>query len=218
MPINLPVTLARRLVLLVDDHGLFRAGLKLLLERHPALNLQVLEAGSIDEAVSLLRLESSIELVLLDIRLPGLSGLAGLQQIRQAHPAARVAMLSGEISPPIIDEALSRGADGFIPKSSRPEVVHAAVAALLEGRRHFPMVEGTGSAGTHTDNLRLTPRQLEVLRLLAEGLTNKVIARRLGLSENTVRVHVAATLSWFGCSTRMEAVHLARQRGIHFDV
>lgn len=204
-------------VLLVDDHVLFRSGMHLLLSRHPQLRLAIAEASSVADALQCLRQSAGPDLILLDIHLPGLNGLEGLRLLRKEAPYSRIAMLSGRVERAVIEDALSRGADGFLRKDAEPDEAHQAVLALLQGQRHFPMldvgrVHHVADVGAGRANV-LTPRQMEVLGLLAQGMVNKVIARRLGLSENTVRVHVSALLSLLGCNTRLEAVHEARRRG-----
>lgn len=204
-------------LLLVDDHTLFRSGMKLLLSQHPNLRLLISEASNIVDALQWLRVSAPPDLILLDIRLPGLSGLEGMRLLRQAAPNGRIAMLSGQVERSVIDDALARGADGFLRKDAQPEEVHQAVRILLQGQRHYPMLEtGQGHPVKASDTARtnvLTPRQMEVLGMLAQGMVNKIIARQLGLSENTVRVHVATILSLLDCSNRLEAVHEARRCG-----
>jgi len=205
----------RHQVMLVDDHALFRTGLRLIMAQNPRVSPDVLEAGSIPDALALLRQQPCPDLLLLDVVMPGVNGLDGLRLLRQACPQTRIAVLSAIADISMEKEALARGADGFVSKSADAEEIHRALDDLLDGRCHFPRLDNLMHLpNTSTTKLQLTARQLEVLSLMAEGGSNKVIARKLDLSENTVRVHVAAILDHFGVSTRMEAMFAARNQGV----
>ena len=209
--------------LLIDDHTLFRVGLALILSRQLA---RTLEAGSVDQARALVAgqpaLAQAVDLLLLDIQLPGLSGLQGMGLLRRDYPRARVLVLSGSDTQSQGPAAQQAGADGFLLKSATAEQIHQAVARLLAGESLFDSPAGASAgqgllaqpgtaagAGPH-----LTERQLEVLALLCEGWPNKVIGRRLNLSENTVRGHVSAVLALLGVANRAEAGAVARSRGM----
>ncbi len=197
--------------MLVDDHALFRTGLRLILAQNPRVNPDVLEAGSIADALLMLRQPIHPDLLLLDVMMPGISGLDGLRLLRQACPRMRIAVLSAA-APHTEHEALARGADGFISKSAETDEIHHAVHLLLDGSRYFPTLDRQAVASVTPSGL--TSRQLEVLALMAEGGSNKVIAHKLNVSENTVRVHVSAILDHFGVNTRMEAMFAARKHGV----
>jgi DNA-binding NarL/FixJ family response regulator len=190
-------------LLLVDDHNLFRTGLRLIVQDHPGVGT-IAEAGSIAEACAL-RLEDA-DLVLLDIQMPGMSGLDGLRLLRQACPRARVVLVSASVAPDAIHEARVRGADGFLPKS--------AITCALAGQPCFPPNSGNSATIPGPAVPSLTARQLDVLSLLCAGKPNKVIARDLGLSENTVRVHVAAIFAQLGVNSRSAALLAAQRLGL----
>ena len=198
-------------LLLVDDHNLFRTGLRLIVQDHPRVGT-IAEAGSIAEACALQLADA--DLVLLDIQLPGMSGLDGLRLLRQACPRARIVLVSASAAPDAVHEARARGADGFLPKSASAEDILDAITCALAGQPCFPPNSGN-SATTHgPDTPSLTARQLDVLSLLCTGKPNKVIARDLGLSENTVRVHVAAILRALNVDNRVDAARAAITRGL----
>lgn len=199
-------------LLLVDDHTLFRTGLRLIVQDHPGVG-SIAEAGSIAQACALG--VPTLALVLLDIQLPGMSGLDGLHLLRKSYPAARIVLVSASMAPDAVREAKLRGADGFLPKSAGAEDILHAITLSLAGQPCFPP-EGLGSAARHPNAgaPTLTARQLDVLSLLCNGKPNKVIARDLGLSENTVRVHVAAIFSQLGVNSRSSALLQAQRLGL----
>ena len=188
-------------LLLVDDHTLFRTGLRLIVQDHPSVG-SIAEAGSIADACALQQADT--DLVLLDIQLPGMSGLDGLRLLRQACPKARIVLVSASVAPDAIHEARARGADGFLPKSASAEDILEAISCALSGQPCFPINSGNSA----------TVRQLDVLSLLCTGRPNKVIARDLGLSENTVRVHVAAIFAQLGVNSRSAALLAAQRLGL----
>jgi DNA-binding NarL/FixJ family response regulator len=197
-------------VLLVDDHALFRSGLRMVLAQGVP-GLQIDETASLEEAM---QHEGPVPaVVLLDIRLRGLSGLEGVGMLRRRWPQARVVMLSSEATPDLVRQAIERGAVAFMSKADTPERMLAVIVPLLRGDAHAanPPVPPAAPGG---DRQRLTPRQCEVLDLMCQGLSNKAIARRLALSENTVRGHVQATLAFLQVSSRTEAAFAARRQGL----
>ena len=201
-------------ILLIDDHSLFRCGLRMVLASAIA-GVQVAEAASLEEAM---RSEMAApSLVLLDIQLHGLNGLEGMALVRRRWPQASVIVLSSEASPQKVQLALERGATAFVSKADPPDRMLAVIDQLGLGQ---PVAHGTAEAPAgaaspaEAPHPLLTPRQSEVLDLVCQGLSNKVIGRRLNLTENTVRGHVQAVLAALQVSSRSEAGFAARQRGI----
>jgi two-component system, NarL family, nitrate/nitrite response regulator NarL len=192
-------------VLLVDDHRLFREGLALLLRSQPGVGW-IHEAGTIDEALAFVGVAPPVGMILLDIALPGVDGLAGMARLQQAYAGIPILVLSGSEDPAHKQLALGQGAAGFVEKSASGEEIGEAILRVWRGDRVFPPIPEAESTG-------LTPRQEEVLHYLCEGLSNKAIARQLLLSENTVRVHVSAILALLGATSRTEAVVAAHRRG-----
>jgi DNA-binding NarL/FixJ family response regulator len=190
-------------ILLIDDHAIFRHGLRALLtEAMPAA--RVSEAGSLELALALDI--PTPHMTLLDVKLPGASGLDGIAMIRQRWPATRVVMLSGLDAPEATSEAPSSGAVAYVTKGESPERILDKIGKAFRDDRE--------TAPPPTQNGSLTLRQREVLALLCQGLSNKLIARQLGLSENTVRRHVQDILDHFHVESRSEAVFAARRRGL----
>ncbi|HSV59583.1 MAG TPA: response regulator transcription factor [Variovorax sp.] len=199
-------------ILLIDDHSLFRCGLRMVLGA-AIPDLEATEAASLEEAMRVSMADPA--LVLLDIQLHGLNGLEGIALVKRRWPQAAVVILSSEVSPQKIRTAMERGAAAFVSKADPADKILNVIAQV---RRGLPVGDDAsmlqaGHAGAHEQQL-LTPRQSEVLDLICQGLSNKVIGRRLNLSENTVRGHVQAVLAALQVSSRSEAGFAARQRGI----
>ncbi|MDB5929107.1 MAG: two component transcriptional regulator, LuxR family [Polaromonas sp.] len=199
-------------ILLVDDHALFRSGMRLvLLAGLP--QVEVLEASSIEQAVRAAAAPPA--LVLLDIQLQGVNGLEGLGLFRQRWPGVPVVMLSSAAEPETVRLALSRGAAAFVSKADTAEKIIQVIEQVLGGTLPDPNADmAHGMLAHDMPRPRLTPRQCEVLDLLCEGLSNKVIARRLELSEFTVRGHVQAVLGLLGVSSRSQVMLAARRSGL----
>lgn len=194
-------------LLLIDDHTLFRTGLRLLLS--DALpRSDILEAGSVMEAVEQ-HGRTAIDLILLDPQLPGLNGLDGTQVLHRHFPAAQIIVVSGTAEAWTAEMAARYGVASFLPKSATPAQIEARITECLQPPQAAPRPVGRPASPG-----QLTPRQLEVLHHLGLGRSNKVIARHLGLAENTVRVHVAAILAHLNVASRIEAVLEAQRRGL----
>ena len=221
-------------ILVVDDHDLVRAGLRPVLEQlareaAPEEPL-VLEAPTFSRAVELANEHTDLDLILLDFRMPNVIGFAALVDLQERFPEVPVVIMSGDDDPGIVRAAFERGALGFIPKSSPMPVILNALRLVLSGGTYVPR-EIIGSApppaaptapaperhpasDPRAMGLGLTPRQADVLTLLLEGKSNKVICRELNLAEGTVKNHVAAILKALNASNRVEAVIAAAKLGI----
>lgn len=196
-------------VIIVDDHPLFRAALKQALSG-AFRGIKLDEAGTLDAVTERLDRDSDVDLVLLDLKMPGVQGLSGLMFLRAQYPAVPIAVVSASDEPHIIRRALDLGASGFIPKSLTVEDMRRAVAAILEGGVWAPESLGT-APDSEADALAqriatLTPQQMRVLMMLKEGLLNKQIAFQLGVSEATVKAHVSAILQKLDVGSRTQAV------------
>ncbi len=198
-------------VMIVDDHALFRTGLKMIL-------MQVGEAAGISEADSIKEAfdfsDSGVDIILLDIHMPGLNGIDGIKPIKEKFKVP-IIILSASEDASLVSRAKALGASGFINKATMAEEMVTSISHILAGGECFPddMCDESDSDAQDT-GLALTPRQVEVLIHLCEGKSNKLIARELAMSENTVRVHVSAILSALGASNRSEAMLIAQRKGL----
>lgn len=203
-------------VLLIDDHALFRSGLRLVL-KEGLPEAEVLEAASLEQALHL-PIEPP-DLVLLDIQLQGVNGIEGLGLLHRRWPRVPVVMLSSMATSDKVQLASSRGAIGFVSKGDSGDRIIAVVREVLNASAatggDVPRLPAAPACATTVPAPpRLTPRQCEVLDLLCQGHSNKVIARRLELSEYTVRGHVQAVMGVLGVTSRSQAVFVARQAGL----
>jgi DNA-binding NarL/FixJ family response regulator len=188
-------------ILLVDDHALFRAGMRMLLK---ALGGEaVFEAGDAEQAVDVLR-KHDVALCLLDLSLRGGDGLGLLDEIKALSPNTAVVIVSAAEDSRTIRRCIDAGAMSFIPKSAAPEVLTEALQRVLNGEIYLPEMDADASEVTARP--ALTPRQRDVLKHLSQGLPTKLIARELGLSEYTIKEHIAAIFQVLQVHNRTEAV------------
>ncbi|MBL4614126.1 MAG: response regulator transcription factor [Magnetovibrio sp.] len=201
-------------ILLVDDHKLVRAGLVLVL-RQMEEGIELLEAGTGREAIQAAEGAPDIDLVLMDLDLPEGSGLEALTAINAKNATMPVVILSAMEDQAMVSRAMELGARGFIPKSASGEVMLNSLRLVLSGGICLPPGYGKSAHGVGNSDLpNLTQRQLEVLRFMARGNSNKEIARELGISENTVRVHISAIISAMDATNRTEAAYSAMRLGL----
>jgi len=221
-------------ILIADDHRLVIEAVKAKLsELEPGIEFVL--AMSVDELLA--GATDDLDLALIDLNMPGADGQAHIDEIRRRHPAVPLIVLSGYEDPAIMRSALERGVLGFIPKAYSPEVMLSAVRLVLAGGVYVPPMmlaalppgivagvapqagaealvrSGNGGAGSQTlEHLRnvLTERQVEVLQLLSQGKPNKLIGRSLGISEGTVKIHLAAIFRALNVRNRTEAVVAAQ--------
>jgi DNA-binding NarL/FixJ family response regulator len=198
-------------VLIADDHPLFRGALR------EAVNglfesIKVAEAGTFEQVMERLESGGEIDLILLDLQMPGVRGFSGLLYLRAQYPSLPVAIVSANDDPVVIRHCMEFGAAGFLPKTLGVEALRDAIARVLAGEMWTPPdteLAGAGDAETAALIRRLTtltPQQLRVLMMLSSGLLNKQIAHELGVSEATVKAHVSAILQKLGVDSRTQAV------------
>ncbi len=206
-------------VLLIDDHALFRLGLKELLARR---GIEVVGAAADCQEGLLLAQQLLPEVILLDMRMPQMNGLEALRALRQQYPEIPVVMLTTSRDERDLIESLQQGAKGYLLKDMEPDELVSRLQSILYGKTEVAhelsavlarVVQGQ-PAGTPSPFSDLTPREAEILRHLAEGQSNKVIARNLGISDGTVKLHVKAILRKLAVHSRVEAAVMAVGHGL----
>ncbi|MPZ38478.1 MAG: response regulator [Rhizobiales bacterium] len=198
-------------LLIADDHPLFRGALR---EAVAGLfeHVDIAEAGSFDEVTKLLESNGDVDLILLDLAMPGVRGFSGLMYLRAQYPSVPVVVVSANDDPAVIRRCMDFGGAGFIPKKLGVEVIRTAIRRVLEGGVWTPPdVDLLAGADAESAKLlarlaSLTPQQVRVLMMLSGGLLNKQIAYELGVSEATVKAHVSAILQKLNVESRTQAV------------
>ena len=216
------MTAARHTILVVDDHPLFRKGVVQLLALDPGFEV-IGEAGDYATAIALAN-EKEPDLTLLDLNLKGSGGLEILAALKEVDPSRRVVMLTVSDAPEDLMAAIRAGADGYLLKDTEPEELLERVRGALDGRTVISDALTAALAGALRDEARgakrdlrgLTDRELGVLRCVAGGQSNKVIARNLSITEGTVKVHVKHLLKKLGFRSRVEAAVWAAEQGVRY--
>ena len=220
-------------IILADDHALVRDGLKPFLEELSD-DVRILEAESYEQALRSAHEASALKLILLDLGMPGMNGLLGVEDMMRTFPGTPVVILSGTHDQALILKAFNLGIAGFIPKSAGSEVMLSALQLVMAGERYIPSQILVGAAldqqpehpavnspaPTNTaSNIaqidKLSNRERNVLELLVGGMTNKEIAREIDLQEATVKIHVKNIYRKMGVSNRAQAVRMAIQPDWH---
>ncbi len=208
-------------ILIIDDHQLFIDDI-----RHIFYSLykdvDIIVANSAGEAIQYMESSTALDLVLLDLHMPGLNGFSIIQHHRTQSSCLPIVIISGDDNPDTIKAVLDAGVMGFIPKSFPANKIQSALRAIMDGEIYIPEMSSTPDSGhyykqsySNVANVNgITKRQLQVLVLLANGLSNKNISSTLSLSENTVKAHVSALFRALDASNRTECVNIARNKGI----
>ncbi|MBY5948536.1 response regulator transcription factor [Photobacterium rosenbergii] len=208
---------AQYTIVIADDHPLFRNAL--FQSVHMAISgANLLEADSLDSLLTLLDKEDDVDLLLLDLKMPGANGMSGLIQLRSQYPDLPIVVISASEEPSVIRQVRSHGAFGFIPKSSDMRALISSLNQVLDGEPVFPegLGEGNDELTELTDKIAaLTPQQYKVLGMLSDGLLNKQIAYELNVSEATIKAHMTAIFRKLGVKNRTQAVILLQQMDIN---
>ncbi len=213
-------------ILLVDDHTLFREALLHVLRQFDSAAV-VIEAATAKEAVRLAAHYHDLDLILLDLTLPGSDGFCALPELHELRPTVPLVILSASEDASDVRRALDAGAMGYVPKSSSSREMITALRLVLAGEVYVPptllaalealatvLIQATASVVEEKEASGLTPRQLQVLRLMGQGLSNKAICKRLDVAEGTVKLHVAAVMRALSAGNRTQAVIEATRRGL----
>ena len=206
-------------IVIADDHPLFRGALRQAIASIMP-KARVIEANGMEDLNVALGHERDVDLILLDLTMPGVQGFSGLMSLRAQHPELPVVIVSATEEATVIRRAMEFGAAGFIPKSIDIDSIGGAIGAVLAGDTWTPPdVDLTAAEDKETADLvhrlgTLTPQQVRVLTMLSEGLLNKQIAYELSVSEATVKAHVSAILDKLGVDSRTQAVIAAAKIGV----
>ncbi len=198
-------------IVIVDDHPLFRDALNQSLQA-TLEGVDARQAGSMDELTATLSQDSDVDLVLLDLNMPGVQGFSGLLYLRAQYPGIPVVIVSATEDPATIRRSIDLGASGFVPKTKSIDQIKEAIRAVIGGEIWTPPdIDLARSEKSEDEELTarlssLTPQQVRVLVMLGEGLLNKQIAYELSVSEATVKAHVSAILQKLNVDSRTQAV------------
>lgn len=212
-------------ILLVDDHALFREGLRYVLQQL-ANDCEIIEAGNYHGGLRLAEQHPELDLALLDLNMSGSEGAISIKFFHQRYPHIPVVVVSGDEARATMEKVINAGAMGYVCKSSNSATMLSALQLVLSGGVFVPPQillqpsllpdfaqeeERKDKRSLHTNEYGLTPRQMDVLQLLALGLSNKEIADKITLAEGTVKIHVAALYQTLRVKNRMEAVQVAKK-------
>ena len=212
-------------ILLADDHALFRDGMRYVLQQL-ADQVEILDASSFVEAMNLAAGRSDIDLALLDLYMPGSDGALSVRAFNLKYPGIPLVVISGSERREDMERVMEYGAMGFISKMTSGKLMLGALRMVLDGGIYLPpqllqqsvehMDKGAASTDkrSRTNEAGLTTRQVDVLKHVAQGLSNKEIAQAMELAEGTVKIHCAAIFQALHVSSRMEAVRTAQRLGV----
>jgi DNA-binding NarL/FixJ family response regulator len=201
-------------ILVVDDHAVLREGLTMIIESQSDLQV-IAETGSGKQAVALFE-EHRPDITLLDLGLPDLHGVDVIKTIRERYPEARIIVLTTYLGDVQALRALRAGASGYLLKATLRRDLLDTIRAIYLGQRHV-QAEVASEIANHAADQPLTEREIEVLKLIAKGCSNKIVADRLGISEDTVKGHVRNILEKLKANDRTHAVTIALHRG-YFEI
>lgn len=203
-------------ILLADDHHLVREALASYLTR-AASDITCVEASDFQQVRERLARDSAFDLVILDFRMPGMNGLAGLDTVKRLLPRTPVAILSGAMDPDAAERALERGAAGVIMKNLRGTALLTALRLIAAGETYVPRAVVDAHAGRQVPRAsfdNLTPRELDCIEHLVRGSPNREIGARLAISEITVKLHLNSAFKKMGARNRSDAVRIAMLQGM----
>ncbi len=206
-------------ILIVDDHPLIQEALAQVLQNLDR-QIEIFASHDREQTIEQIAGHDRFDLVLLDLDVPGVTGFSLLRELRELYPEIPIVVLSGKQDRDTVLGAIDLGAMGFIPKTSNSKVLLSALQVVLSGSVYLPaeIIAGSAPVQTKADPSGLTPRQLDVLALLVQGMPNKLICRELNLSEGTVKVHISAILKTLNVANRTQVVIALSHSGIQLPI
>jgi DNA-binding NarL/FixJ family response regulator len=200
----------RHRLLIADDHRLMVAAVRMAFASESDFEI----VGEVEAGHQLLPLvgRTSPDIVVLDLSMPGMDGLRCLELLRERHPNVKTIVLSGSDDPAAVDASLARGAIAFVRKTVDPTDLAAVIRQAVDGNVYYPC--GYGRSVAPQPDWELTPREVEILRAVAEGRSNKEMAKEFWLSTHTIKYHLTSIYRKLGVSGRTEAVRLAYEHGL----
>ncbi|MEX3017610.1 response regulator [Gymnodinialimonas hymeniacidonis] len=199
-------------ILVADDHDLVRDTIAAYLGQQDDFHVET--ADDLAEARALLEGVVPFDLVILDYNMPGMDGLEGMESVIKGYPHIKVVLMSGVAKPDVAREAMTRGANGFLPKSATAKSMVNAIRFVLAGEQYFPFDLAEAKPETPESFKGLSSREMETLEFLCRGASNKEIARALDLAEVTIKLHVKNILAKLGVSNRTQAALLAKEQNL----
>jgi len=203
-------------ILLADDHHLVREAIATYLTR-AASDISCIEASDLQQVRERLAGDTAFDLIILDYRMPGMNGLAGLDEVKSILPRARVAIMSGAMDAAEAERALGRGAAGVIMKSLRGTALLSALRLMAAGETYVPgavLDSRPGRQAARPALANLTRREMDCVEQLVHGSPNREIAQRLAISEITVKLHLNSAFKKLGARNRSDAVRIAMLQGV----
>lgn len=199
-------------LIIADDHELVREALASLVERD-SQDAHVLQASTYQEALALLIGEGEVDLVLLDVYMPGMQDMKSVSEMVQRFPDIPIVLMSGQVTQKIVDRGFELGARGFVPKTMNGRALISVLNLVCSGTKYVPemMLSKEEAMAAEVD---LSPRETQVLEQLSKGLSNKVIARELGIEQSTVKLHLRSLFKKLGVTNRTEAVIKAKDANL----
>ena len=200
-------------VIIADDHELVVEALATLIGRDQP-GSSVFRAKNFEEAFNRAKREKALDIVLLDVYMPGMEIVSGLRKFHSIDPELPVVLMSGTVNRRDVDLGFENGAMGFIPKTMNGKALVSVLSMVSAGSRYVPEIVLENDDPLGSDQMNISPRERDVLRELVQGLSNKVIARNLNIEESTVKLHLRSLFRKLNVKNRTEAVIIARELGI----
>lgn len=208
-------------ILIIDDHQLFIDGIRHIVELLDD-DVDIIEANKAEDALKFIQTVNNLDLVLLDLHMPGLDGTSIIEHQQAQLSCLPIVIISGDDNPDTIQSVINKGVMGFIPKSYSGKKLLNALHTIMDGEIYIPEMKNNPESDHYynhccydiANSKGITKRQFQVLELLVSGHSNKMISRILFLTENTVKTHVSALFRTLGASNRTECVNIARNKGI----